>query len=128
MFPNFSLFPFPSTASLKLDTPPPTPKYTAFAATRQSVFFGESRRQAECNKVIRDGRLSSRYIVSDVRTILYPCGGIFARSKVSHDPAKNRREILRSLSVDRNADLRSGVMFISDGMDGLGLSEDVCVA
>lgn len=129
--PNFSRLPFPSTASVKLDTPPPTPKYTAFAATRQrhgSLVcsspwqFGVMPRQAERNKVTRDGSDSARYIVSEVRTISYPCGGKLVKSKVSHDPAKNRRERLRSSREDKNVDLSSGVMLISDGMEGLGRS------
>ena len=80
-------------------------------------------RQAERNKVTRDGRFSPQHIVSEVRTILYLCGGILVKSKVSHDPAKNRREMLRSEREDRNADLSSGVMLISDGMEGSGRSE-----
>ena len=79
-------------------------------------------RQAERNKVTRDGRDSARYIVSEVRTILHPCGGKLVKSKVSHDPAKNRRERLRSSREVKNADLSSGVMLISDGMVGLGRS------
>lgn len=82
-------------------------------------------RQAERSKVTRDGRDSARYMVSEVRTISYPCKGKLVKSKVSHDPAKNRRERLRSSREDKNADLSSGVMLISDGMAGLGRSGEL---
>lgn len=45
-------------------------------------------------------------------------------SNVSQDPEKNRTDILCSSRDARNADLSSGVMESSDGVDGSGVADN----